>query len=62
MTMRNIGWITLGARVLVAILALLLPASAAPYVFVGVMLLAALAYFRSNPADRGGRGPRNTAR
>lgn len=55
MPMRNIGWITLGACALVAILALLgVPASAGPFVFVGVMLLAALAYFRSNPTNPGG--------
>jgi len=52
MLMRNIGWITLGACALVALLALVLPPTAAPFVFVGVMLLVAVAYFRSNPVER----------
>jgi len=60
MSMRNIGWITLGACALVAILALVLPATAAPYVFVGVMLLVAVAYFRSNPVERNDRDHKPT--
>jgi len=51
MAMRNIVWITLGGCAVVAISALFLPKSAGPFVFVAVMLLAALAYFRSNPVE-----------
>jgi hypothetical protein len=48
---RHWGRITLGAVALVAIAVLTLPKSTGPYVFVVVMLLVALAYFRSNPAE-----------